>query len=46
MSSIAMPLGGILYLALVVVAFLAFTFSLAIVSEIESKHRTSREDRG
>ena len=45
-SSIAMSLGGMLYLALVVAAFLAFTFSLAIVSEIESKHRASREDRG
>jgi len=40
-----MPLGGILYLALVIVAFLAFSLSLATVSAIESKRRDSREGR-
>jgi hypothetical protein len=30
------------YLPLVIVAFLAFTFSLATVSWVESKHRASR----
>jgi hypothetical protein len=35
-----------LYLALVIAAFLAFSFNLAAVTWIESKHRASREGRG
>jgi hypothetical protein len=41
-----MPLGEMLYLALVIAAFLAFSFNLAAVTWIESKYRASREGRG
>jgi hypothetical protein len=40
-----MPLGEMLYLALVIVAFLAFLLSLAAVSWLDDKYRASREGR-